>query len=244
MATSAEVQTNKPPVVTGYPVAYAYAVPQPQPQPQPQVVPAYYENSYPNRRERSTLLCRLILFVIVILAIMGLASFIMWLIIRPKLPEFRVDSASISQLNATSTNSSLTATWKFSLSVKNPNSKLDVSYNPLEASVLYGEWELDKTLLAPFSQGKGNETRVDFPLAVVSEYVGEGVVSGIRSEKARGEVEFGVEIYGWVRFTAGWWSMRWHYMRVSCDGVRIGVSNDGGTAGNLVGRVNPCRVYI
>lgn len=237
MATSAEA--NKPEPATGYPVTYAYAAPPPQ----PQVAPT---NRSPFRLASfwSRLLCRLFLVVIVIFSIMAVASFATWLILRPEFPEFRVDSASIAQLNTTSANSTMTATWQVSLRVRNPNRKLALVYNTLEAAVLYGEWELDSTLLPPFSQEKGNETRLHFQAGLLSEYVGESVARGIEKERARGEVEFGVEVYGWVRYKARWWSMRWRFMNVYCNGVKIGVSNDGGTAGDLVGQVRPCRVEM
>lgn len=240
MATSAEA--NKPEPVTGYPVTYAYGAPPPAPS-QPQVAPT---NQSPFRLNSlwSRLLCRLIIVFIVIISIVAVASFITWLILNPEFPEFRVDSASISQLNTTAANSTMTATWHLSLRVGNPNKKLALVYNTLEATVLYGEWELDSTLVPPFSQEKGNKTGLHFQAGLLNEYVGESVASGIERERARGEVEFGVGVYGWVRFKAGWWSMRWRFMNVYCNGVKIGVSNDGGTAGDLVGQVRPCRVEM
>lgn len=237
MATSAEA--NKPEPVTGYPVTYAHAAPPPR----PQVAPT---NQSPFRLDSfwARLLCRLILVFIVITSIAAVASFVTWLILKPEFPEFRVDSASIAQLNTSSANSTMTAAWQLSLRVRNPNKKLALVYNTLEATVLYGGWELDSTLVPPFSQEKGNETRLHFQAGLLSEYVGESVARGIESDRARGAVEFGIGVCGWVRYKAGRWSMRWRFMNVSCDGVKIGVSNDGGTAGDLVGQVRPCRVEM
>ncbi|KAJ0089232.1 hypothetical protein Patl1_32698 [Pistacia atlantica] len=236
-------QTDK--TVTGYPVTYAYAAPPPPPQPpRSHVDPTSYYHQ-PDRRAGSTLLRRIIVMVLAFLTVMALASFITWLVFRPQLPQFRVDSGSVSQLNTTEPTSSLSATWQFTLTVKNPNEKLAISYNSLQASVAYAGLEVATTQLAPFSQEKGNETHLDFRLGAVDEYVGERVVSRIEEDrKARGLVDFSVGVYGWVRFKTGWWEMRWRLMKVSCEGVNIRLSNDGGFDGNLTGRVDRCLVAM
>ncbi|XP_021892441.1 NDR1/HIN1-like protein 10 [Carica papaya] len=239
-------------VASGYPAAtaYPYAAPQPPP-PQPYVFhqhhhpgPTYYAQSNYNQRRpfMRTFLCRLIVAFIVVICLMGLISFITWLVLRPRLPEFRVDSASVPKLN--STRSELSGTWVVSLLVKNPNSKLSVTYDRLQAYVFYGEEvQLGSTQLPPFSQGKGNESSVQFQLNVMSEYVGEDVVNSINKERNRGLVNFGVNVYALVRFRTGVWRMRQHLMRVYCNPVGIGFSGNNGT-GTLVAQSRQCEVDL
>ncbi|XP_044507679.1 NDR1/HIN1-like protein 10 [Mangifera indica] len=243
----AQVQAQTDKTVTGYPVAYAYAAPPPPP-PLQQTSHRHVDLSSYYHRDRqagSTLLRRLIVIIIAFLTVMALVSLITWLVFRPQLPEFRVDSGSVSRFNTTESTSSVSATWQFILQVKNPNEKLVISCNSLRAVVAYAGSELATTQLAPFSQEKGNETQLQFQLRAVDEYVGQRVVSGIQNDrKTRGRVDFDVWVLGLVQFKTGWWEMRWRSMKVSCEGVNIGLSNNVGFDGNLTGRVDPCRVAM
>ena len=75
-------------------------------------------------------------------------------------------------INVTSS-AELTVTWNFTLFVRNSNTKLNLYYDRLKASVSYGRDDiLSTTLLQPFFQPKRNETRVLVWLSVVDEYVG------------------------------------------------------------------------
>lgn len=173
---------------------------------------------------------------------MVLLCFTAYLVFRPHLPEFRIVSASVSNLNLNQ--SELTADWMFNLHVKNPNRKLSVHYERLEASVFFGDdLELARTQLPPLFQDRNNESTVQFQLGVISEYVDDKVVREISKERDRGSVEFGVRVLTVARFTSGVWRMREHVMRVYCDSVRIGNFKLDGT-GTSLGQSEKCDVYL
>jgi hypothetical protein len=231
-------------VAAGYPAAptaYPYAV-----------KPPSYTRLYQRRvgptgsRSVSSFFCRLIMAAAALFAILGVVFFITWLVLKPQLPEFRVDSASVSPLNLTG--SELTATWNLTLLVRNPNTKLRIYYESVEASLVYGNGPdgllLGTTTLAPFFQGKKNETRIRVGLSVVGEYVGEDVVTKISGERARGSVGFGVRVFAWVRFRTGsWWRSRQCLLRVYCDQVQIGFGANNGS-GSLTGQPGACEVDL
>lgn len=224
-------------VAAGYP-AYAYVAPPPSYGPGlgPNPVQDYY-------RRRNTFVCRVIAFGSVVFATMGLIFLIAWLVLKPRMPEFRVDSASVSELNLTQ--SALSADWNFTLFVRNPNTKLSVYYDRLEASVFYhgGRDGLSTTPLQPFSQPKGDQTRVPVRFEVMSEYVGEDVAAGISNEKSTGSVGFRLRVFALVKFRSGFWWTRERLLRVYCDGVQIGVDPKNGT-GSLMGLPGACEVDL
>uniref|UniRef100_A0A2P2MZY5 Late embryogenesis abundant protein LEA-2 subgroup domain-containing protein n=1 Tax=Rhizophora mucronata TaxID=61149 RepID=A0A2P2MZY5_RHIMU len=231
-------------VVSGYPAAAAAAAPTHyyafRPLPPSSVYRPLGSNPY-NYSVRPTLFYRMIIFCVAVLSIMTVLALIAYLVLKPHLPEFRVESAAVSQLNAT--RSELTARWIFTLVVNNPNKKLGIGYDRLEASVFYGgELGLAASQLAPFSQDKKNQSTIEFQLGAINEYVGENVVDRILRSRDRGSVDFGIRVLGWIRFRCGSLRTREHMIRVSCDPIRIAYSLHNGT-GTLTGQPEKCEVY-
>ncbi|KAB2607932.1 protein YLS9-like [Pyrus ussuriensis x Pyrus communis] len=233
----------------GYPAAapYPYAAPPPHPNRNnyhPTAPPPPYYNPQPNGpfRRKPTVLCRIIIAAVALFAVMSIISFISWLVLRPQLPEFRVESASVSPLNATS--SELTATWDFTLLAANPNHKLTIFYDRLTASPVYGRVPLTTAAVPPFVSAKRNQTRVNFKLATVGEYVGDNVARGIADGKDRGSVRFGVWVAAWVRFKSGVFQSRSRLLQVYCNRVEFtGFARNNGT-GTLTGQSSPCEVEL
>lgn len=228
-------------VAAGYPAAptaYPYAV-------QPPSYTRFYQRPVgpTGSRSGSSFLCRLIMAAAALFAIIGVVFFITWLVLKPRLPEFQVDSASVSPLNLTG--SELTATWNLTLLVRNPNTKLRIYYDSVKASLVYGNGQvLGTTPLAPFFQGKKNETRIRVELSAVDEYVSEDVVTKISGERARGSVGFEVSVFASVMFRTGsWWRSRQCLLRVYCDQVQIGFGTNNGS-GSLTGQPGTCEVDL
>ncbi|KAL5976495.1 hypothetical protein ACLOJK_020828 [Asimina triloba] len=248
----ADHHQNKP--VTGYPAAQSsYPPPNtatayPYPAPPPPPPGAYYHpNPYPPPPppydpRRAVLLRRLVAVVIAVLIIIGAITFIVWLVLRPHLPRFSVVAATLSNFNLSS--SHLTADWNISISARNPNSKMGVYYDRVEASIFYGREMLSSTSLDPFYQGKHNVTTIDAEFASVSEYVDGDVSRGLTDDQSRhGFVKFHVRLIARVRFRAGAWRTRQHIMRVFCDDVSLGFSSGNGTS-TLLGRSKDCEVDL
>lgn len=254
MASSGEPEQNK--MVTGYPAftshvatgypaaattttsnAYAFRTRVPISSVYGPLEPTSYSHPV-----TSTLRHRVFFFFIITLLIMAFLFLTTYLVFKPRLPVFRVDSATVSQLNLTQ--SEITATWLFTLFVNNLNQKVGIHYDRLQASVFYGdELGIAMTQLAPFFQNGNNATTIKFQLNVVREYVGEDVVQEISNEMNRGSVDFVLRIFAWVRFRSGFWRMREHMLRVDCNPVRIGFLGINGT-GNFMGQSKNCEVYL
>ncbi|RZR87609.1 hypothetical protein BHM03_00015060 [Ensete ventricosum] len=241
-------------VVTGYPAAtagssYPYPAPPPAsyypnghpppPPPQPLYYPAAYPAAAPPPRYNTAFLRRLLSIAFAFFLIFGLVTLIIWLVLRPRLPQVTVSSATLSGFNLSTSQQLLSGDFDLNLTVHNPNSKMGIYYDHVAASVHYGSERLSDTSLAPFYQAKGATTGLRSRLVAVGVYVDSYVVNGINSDLGRGDgaVRFQVRVSAWVRFKPGAWRTRWHIMRVYCDDVPIGLRN-GTTAaatGYLVG---------
>ncbi|OVA07129.1 Late embryogenesis abundant protein [Macleaya cordata] len=207
---------------------------------------AYYNpNPYPPPNydpQRATFLRRLIIAGITVFLIIGAITFILWLVIRPHLPEFRVESASLSNFNVSS--SQLNANWEIGFFVRNPNKKMTIFYDRIEGSVFYKDDSLADNSLAPFYQSKKNQTTITAKFTALTSYVDDRTVKEMVGDRNRGEVNFNVRMLAWVRFRSGAWRTRRHLMRVFCDDVKIGFSSNTGTTGSLSGRSKECEVDL
>ncbi|KAG6693804.1 hypothetical protein I3842_09G019900 [Carya illinoinensis] len=199
-------------VAAGYPApgtAYPYAVPPPSSYPQ-----AYRTVGPRHSRSQPSFLCRLIAAATVLFAILGLLFLITWLVLKPRLPVFRVDSLSIYY------------------------DRVQASVFYKDGSLI------STMPLPPFFQPKRNETRVRFQLGVVGQYVGEYVATEISDERAGGSVGFGVRVLAWMRFrTRSWWRTSQCLLRVYCDRIQIGVDPSKASR-SLTSQPGSCEVEL
>ncbi|KAI3798004.1 hypothetical protein L1987_33270 [Smallanthus sonchifolius] len=243
--------TDHTPPVTGYPAqpapngypaqpapngyAYPYAV-------QPPPNHATYFNvagnpPYPNP-QRTTFLRRLFVAFIGCIIIIGTIIFIMWLVLRPQSPQFQLETLTLANFNVTS-NSMISGNWNAGLTVRNPNSKITLYYDHIEAAVFYRSNSIAVTTLPPFVQGKKNETSVRATFVSLSEYFNDP--DEINRDRADGTVDFNLRMVARVRFKAGAWWTRRRILRIHCPNLSVNVSVSS-TAGALTGGSKHCRV--
>ncbi|GMY17831.1 ndr1/hin1-like protein 10 [Fagus crenata] len=141
--------------VTGYPapngcpppqpgVAYPYHANQPNPYPYP------YAYVQPNRASSSCAFIRsFILAMMVAFIMMGVTIFIVWLVLRPRFPEFQVESVSLTNFSASNSSSSITGKWNFRFSVTNPNKKMSISYDVVQCLLFYNPEFISETRIPP-----------------------------------------------------------------------------------------------
>ncbi|MCD7462733.1 hypothetical protein HAX54_049268 [Datura stramonium] len=201
-------------------IAYPYAAPPPS-------SAAYYHNNpyyqpQPYATQRTTFLRRVIAMAIAAMVIAGTFVFIVWLILRPRLPEFRVDSFSVSNLNLS--NSLISANWDLGFTVRNPNKKMTLYYDDVAAAVFYDSVSLSDTTVPPFFQDKRAETTQKASFATASAYVDSRAFDGMNKERSRrGAIGFDVRMVARVRFKAGAWRARRRFVRVYLPGWTLTV---------------------
>ncbi|XP_055835556.1 NDR1/HIN1-like protein 10 [Solanum dulcamara] len=227
---------QQPPLGTAYP----YAAPPPS-------SAAYYHNNpyyqpNPYAAQRTTFLRRVIGIAIASMVIAGTFVFILWLVLRPRLPEFRVDSMSVSNLNLT--NSLISANWDLRFTVRNPNKKMTLYYDDVAAAVFYDDVSLSDTTVPPFFQDKRVETIQKASFATAGAYVDNRFFDMMNKERSRrGAIGFNVRMVARVRFKAGAWRARRRFVRVYCKDLSVGVGSKN-SSGTLLGGARQCRVGV
>ncbi|KAL8210215.1 hypothetical protein R6Q57_006947 [Mikania cordata] len=231
----------------GYPntaTAYPYVAPPPHP-PQNQGTyfhvagNPYYSNPYASQ-PRATFVHRFFACLIGSILITGIIIFIMWLVLRPQIPQFRVETLTLSNFNI-STNSLISGNWDARFTARNPNSKITLYYNQIEAAIFYKSDSISETTVPPFVQGTKNETTLRATFASLTAYLDDR--DSINGERNRGAVNFNLRMMTRVRFQAGSWWARRRILRVYCPNLPVGVSANS-SSGSLVGGSKQCSVGL
>ncbi|KAG2670673.1 hypothetical protein I3843_14G096000 [Carya illinoinensis] len=236
---------------TGYPVPNGFPPPQPgvaypYQAPPPQSYPYYNPQPYPYPSSSSTSFARRFLTaMIVVFFLIGVSILILWLVLRPRLPAFQVDSLSVSNFSSGSNySSSITGLWNVGFSVYNPNKKMSISYEEVQSLLFYKSELISQTRIPPFKQGKRNQTVIDASFSATATYVHRWVVNDISGDRAGGSVSFSVIVDARVQFRAGGWRARNRLLRVLCEGLSVGISSNSSGSGTLVGGAKDCRVGL
>lgn len=243
---------NSRPPVTGYPVppagaysngypaaatntAYPYAAPAPQ-----YNDPRYYAPQY---QRRSAFIRYFVVAMIAFFVITGCIFFIVWLVLRPRIPEFTVQSVKVTNFSVVDSQH-VSGTWQVGLLVMNPNKKMKISYGTMETSLFYKSEFISITRIPPFDQGTRNQTALGTFFSADNAYVAASAVNDLNSDKAKGTVPFRIRAQAWVRFRSGWWRARSRVLRVLCEDLEVGISSSSNGTANLVGGERGCRVSV
>ncbi|WOL02313.1 hypothetical protein Cni_G11032 [Canna indica] len=144
------------------------------------------------------LLCKLVGLVVSI----GITILIWWLIFQPRLPRAIVEEIRLSNFNLTDSSTVLRFNLTVRLALRNPNKRVRIYYDSLEAAVLYHGMHLQSTPLPPFFQHTKSTA------ALPAEFGGRAADAGpvaafYGTEKSQGRYNFEVKLDARLRMKLG-----------------------------------------
>ncbi|KAI3987176.1 hypothetical protein MKX01_031660 [Papaver californicum] len=153
--------------------------------------------------------------ILSILIAIGIAVLIVWLILRPINPlKYHVENASLTQFNITG-NDMLHYDLAVDLNLRNPNTKIGVYYDQIEARAYYDGQRLDSVMLTPFYQGHKNTT------ILRPAFKGQQLLPNVKGvydkDMADGKFNVEVKLYLKMRFKAGVVKTTKFKPRVKCE---------------------------
>lgn len=206
---------------------------------QPQLNGAYYGPAIPppnnyHRPGRSSgcgcgccLLSCLLKIIITIVVVAGLAVFIFWLVVRPNKVKFHVTEANLSEFNLAG-NNTLYYNLSLTVSVRNPNKKIGIYYDRIEARAFYKDQRFGYDTLNPFYQGHKN-TSILTPTfqgkQVIPALAGDELLE-FNQEKTSGVYDIYVKLYLRIRFKIGKIKTHKFKPKIECD-LKIPLSENG-----------------
>ncbi|KAM1465602.1 hypothetical protein FF1_044123 [Malus domestica] len=174
--------------------------------------------------------------------VVGCIMLVIWLVLRPKVPDFRLDSLSLTNFNVSSSRS-LSDKWSIGFSFYNPNKKLSFRYEEVVSSIFYQNGFISETRVQPFAQGRKDRNLVNATLSAVNSFGDARMVRGIEVDRGRRTVSFNVKVLARIQFQNGWWRLRQRLLRVLCRGVAVSVSSNSGS-GKLASGSRDCQVAV
>ncbi|PON43336.1 hydroxyproline-rich glycoprotein family protein [Parasponia andersonii] len=241
-------QPQYPPVVPtpqmGYPPAMGYPPPytnnppngQPHPyNPYTQPLPAHYYPNHPytpaGASGGSAFVRGFLATLIILIIFICLSSIITWLILRPQIPVFHVDSFVVSNLNLSKAD--FAATWEANVTAQNPNHKLKIYFDQIQSFVYYKENFLSSSAVDPLLLETETRDVMRVRLATnntVDHLVGNWVVDEIARERNAGVLSFNLRMVVFATFKSGAWWTRHASMKVFCENLKVnfvGAENKG-----------------
>ncbi|CAN7039675.1 hypothetical protein IGI04_005873 [Brassica rapa subsp. trilocularis] len=123
-------------------------------------------------------LCLLFLLVVAVGATIG----ILYLVLKPKLPDYSIDRLQLTQF-ALNQDSSLSTAFNVTITAKNPNEKIGIYYEDgIEITVWYNETKLSEGSLPKFYQGHENTTVIDVQMSGQSQDA-TGIMSTLEEQQ-------------------------------------------------------------
>ncbi|KAK4281712.1 hypothetical protein QN277_013173 [Acacia crassicarpa] len=161
-----------------------------------------------------TCICNLLLTIIIVV---GIAVFVFWLLVRPNVVKFHVTDASLTQFNFTS-NNTLFYNLAVNITIRNPNRKLGLYYDQIEASASYQDAWFDSQTLTPFYQGH-KTTDVLNPVFAGQRFLllDPTQASELNKDQSSGIYNIDVTLHLKVRFKLGALKTFKFKPKVNCD---------------------------
>lgn len=178
--------------------------------------------------ERRAMHRHLFSFILGLVALILFIIFIVFLVLRPSKPAFRLQDATVYEFNATllpsparsPSPSFLNADIQVTVSSRNPNSRIGIYYDQLDAYAAYRGQQVTLPVLLPESY-QGHKEVIDWsPFLLghsvpVSPYLGD-VLS---QDLSAGMVLLNIKIDGRVKWKVGTWISGSYHLHVNCPAL-------------------------
>lgn len=173
-----------------------------------------------SRQDKRPGLGRCLVFTFVALMILfGLAILITWLVLRPRELVYTMEMGKVSGFDIHKDH--LNGTFNFYLRAYNPNRRVALYYDSIQASVLYDGQTLVSQTLQPFYQPRHNTTRMEVKPIAHSEALKPPLAKDLRLEKASGEVQLEVRLKARIRFKVGVWKSAHYTLKIYCTDLQM-----------------------
>lgn len=219
---------------------------------QQQAPPGYYPSnpSYvlfgPPQRSLAYKLARVILVTMIVLFLgMSVMSFLAWLIYGSDIPIFHAESLEMTVFDMN--NMALNATWSANVNVKNPSHKYEVSYDYVEATLVYEDHLLDTNYVNPFllakKERKSFSSGFRTPNTNQKNIVGATWVKDMENERHEKEaISFDLRIVVNVEFRSKDDQSLNRTLKVLCGDLKVVFPSPGDTVGKFQDGDKECLI--
>ncbi|KAL1331863.1 NDR1/HIN1-like protein 3 [Arachis duranensis] len=155
------------------------------------------------------LICKILTTLLILLIIVAV---LLYFIVRPNLVKFHVSNAVLTQFNfssdaAATNNNTLHYNLMLNFTIRNPNKRVGIYYDYIEARGFYHDVGFGNVTMQPFFQGTKNTTVVATTLKGENEVV-LGSDKGSKVEEERGSGVYGIDLKVFMKVRFKFWFMK------------------------------------
>ncbi|KAI9121949.1 hypothetical protein K1719_007039 [Acacia pycnantha] len=152
-----------------------------------------------------------------IIVIVGIAVLVFWLLVRPSKVKFHVTDASLTEFNYTN-DGTLHYNLALNMTIRNPNRRLGIYYDNVEARALYEDARFASNEISPFYMGHKTTHYLS------TEFNGQNLISlgadqtsEYNKQKSSGVYDIDVKLYLRIRFKLGVFKTGKFKPKIHCD---------------------------
>ena len=180
-------------------------------------------------RQRPGLISKI---VVTVLAVVGPSVFVVLLILTPKRLEIDVTNAFLSEFNLT-INNTLHYNLTLNISIKNPNKRIGLYYDTIQAKgYVFDDYQFGTVSLPPFYQGHKNTSVLSpvFHGQLLSFPESSDLIPNFNNDTSDGVYDIAVELYLSFRTKGGRWIKNGHFKPVIWCSLKVPLSSNGKSA--------------
>nr|GLL31139.1 uncharacterized protein At1g08160-like [Ipomoea trifida] len=162
-----------------------------------------------------------------VVIITGAIILIVWLAIRPNQIDYTVENASVANYNFSAADNRLSGDFTFTVKAKNPNAKVSIYYDSINASLSYDLSPIGTSSGAPFYQRKKSSKEFELVFPTRRAVLSDVATRDLKNQSSTaGKVVVDLTIYAKIRFKV-WFVKSGHLMKVVCSPINVPLSNKG-----------------
>ncbi|XP_052198675.1 uncharacterized protein LOC127805888 [Diospyros lotus] len=212
---------HPPPPYPGYPQNYPAYNPNGYPFAAPPPA-AYYHAQQEQEAKARLSVARFILTMMIFLVIGTFAlSLLTWLVFGAHLPTFHVESMKVPSFNIS--NDLLNAKWDANITVKNYNSKMELTFDYFEGIIVYDDMILGLARVQPFRVGIKKETSFNIKLSTQNgdQESLAGNYQDLVGDRKEGVLYFDLRMIAETSVRSGLMVRRRVLLKVFCEDLEI-----------------------
>ncbi|KAF8103599.1 hypothetical protein N665_0187s0001 [Sinapis alba] len=165
----------------------------------------------PQRKKRSgrrscwcRCVCYTLLVLFLLIVVVGAAVGILYLVFRPKLPDYNIDRLQLTRSTLNNQDSSLSTAFNVTITAKNPNEKIGIYYEGgSKISVLYMQTRLSNGSLPKFYQGHENTTIIFVEMTGHTQNATSLMATLLEQQQLTGSIPLRIRVTQPVRIKLG-----------------------------------------
>ncbi|CAA7024863.1 unnamed protein product [Microthlaspi erraticum] len=187
-----------------------------------------------------SLICNILFGLAVFL---GIAALILWFIFRPNVVKFQVTEANLTRFHLDPQTNNLHYNLSLNFSVRNPNRRLGIHYDQLEARGFYGDRRFAAVSMPSLYQGHKNTTEVGTEFNGQSlVLLGSGGRKDLREDHKSGIYRIDVKLRSKIRFKYGFLNSWTFGPKIKCH-LKVPLSSSN-SAGGFQFHSTKCHVDL